>query len=93
MHVELLYSTADLRKMQKHQRRSYVKLKCEESEVQVTCVGGFYRARLQGHPDSVLASTPTEAKQRLTKLLSMGSVVIPKHSDVVAERAEKWGLL
>lgn len=88
-----LKSTADLRKMQKHQRRSYVKLKCEESEVVVTCVGGFYRARLKGHADSVIASTPSEAKQRLTKLLTLGSVVIPKSCDVAAERADKRGVL
>jgi hypothetical protein len=89
MHVEFLSSTADLRRVQRQLRRRYVKLKCHNSEVQVTFVGGLHQARMAGSNVVAFGETPSEAKQKLTKLQSMQSVCVPKHEDVAADRAER----
>jgi hypothetical protein len=88
MIIEFLESTADLRRVQKQMRRRVVKLHVAGRAVQVTRCGCLYRARLSGHPDSVLASTPAEAKQRLSKLLTMGRVTM-KTCDAAAEKVER----
>jgi len=93
MYVEFLKSTADLRRVQKQMRRRVVKLKCEDSELQVTFIGGCYRARMAGSNVVAFGETPSEATQRLAKLEAMKSICIPKHSDVAADRMERRGLL
>jgi hypothetical protein len=91
MHVELLYSTADFRKLQKRQRRRVAKLKCEGSEVQITFIGGWYRARITGSNVVAFGETPSEALQRLGKLEAMRSVCIPKSIDLHADKLEQRG--
>jgi hypothetical protein len=89
MIAEYLESTYDLRRVQRQMRRRLVKLKVEASAVQVTCVGGFFRARLPGGNVVAFGETPPEATQRLTKLLAMMSVCVPKDVDKALDRAER----
>ncbi len=89
MLVEYLESTADLRRVQKQMRRRVVKLKFEGSEVQVTFIGGCYRARMSGSNIVAFGENPSEALQRLSKLEVMRSVCIPKSCDVYADRTER----
>jgi hypothetical protein len=93
MYVSELKSTADLRKVQKQMRRRIVVLKFEDSEAVITYIGGIHRARMAGSNVVAFGETPTEAKQRLTKLEEMRSVCIPKWCDVQLDRAEKHGVL
>lgn len=89
MSVEYLTSTDDLRKLQKRQRRRVVKLKFEDCIVDVTFIGGWYRARLYGSAVVGFGATPTEASQRLRKLEAMRSLCAIKACDVTADRAER----
>lgn len=89
MNVELIKSTADLRRVQQQMRRRFVKLKVDDSAVSVTKCGSLFRARLEGHPDSVFGPSPGLAKQQLSKLLTMGDAVIPKASDVELDKTER----
>ena len=89
MNVEYLQSTDDLRRFKKQLHRRAARIKVEDSKVQVTRVGSLYRARLQGHSDSVLATTPSEAKERLKTILAMQSACLTKGCDLAADRAER----
>jgi hypothetical protein len=63
----------------------------DPSRIQLKRAGGMVRARLEGHPDNVLADNPSEAMPRLNTLLSMRSVVFPKHCDLLADKLERRG--
>ena len=63
----------------------------DPSRIQLKRAGGMVRARLEGHPDNVLADNPAEVMQRLHTLLLMRSVCIPKACDIAADRAERRG--
>ena len=89
MNVEMLNSTADLRKVQKQMRRRVVKLKFEDSEVQARNVAGIVKARLAGTDIAAFGETPLEAQQKLTKLHAMSGEFIPKFCDRQADR-EEW---
>lgn len=84
-----LKSTADLRRVQTQMRRREVTLRFEDSVLHLTYIGGIYRARLSGKSAVAFGENPSEAEQRLRKLEQMRSVVIPKHSDALADRKEQ----
>lgn len=81
-------STVQFKQFQKQLVRRVVGRKLETYPVQVVYIGGRYRARMEGSNVVAFGETPSEAKQRLNKLLSAESVIIPKFSDREAERAE-----
>jgi hypothetical protein len=87
--VEMLNSTADLRKVQRQMRRRVVKLKFDDSEVQARYVAGIVKARLAGTDVVAFGENPLEAQQKLTKLHAMGGEFRAKHCDRLADR-EEW---
>jgi hypothetical protein len=90
MSAKFLTSTKDFRDLNRLFRRRAAKLKIGNSEVHITRAGALHRARLAGHPDSVLAATPEEAVQRLRTLLASKPAHCGlKHADRDAERKER----
>jgi len=90
MNVELLKSTADLRRVQTQMRRRVVAHQFKTHQVQVTNCGTHYRARFAGGADATFGTDPQQAVQRLHKLPNMvRSVCAPKKCDLALERAEQ----
>jgi hypothetical protein len=89
MNADVIPSTVQFRQLQKQLRRRVVNRKLETCPVQIIYIGGLYQARMAGSNVVAFGEIPSEATQRLTKLQSMQSVCIPKHSDVAADRMER----
>jgi hypothetical protein len=83
-------STAAIRREQKLRVRRIVR-KLEDCTIKVNYIGGIHRARTAGSNIVAFGETPSEARQRLSKLQEMRSVCIPKNIDVTMERTEQRG--
>jgi hypothetical protein len=88
MSADVIETTAHFRKLQKTLVRRVANRKVETHPVQVVYIGGCYRARIEGQSIAAFGETPSEAKQKLTKLLYAQSVIIPKFDDREADRKE-----
>lgn len=84
-----LIETAHFRKLQKTLVRRDAHRKVETSPLRVTFAGGCYRARIEGQSIVSFGETPSDARQRLYKLLAMRGVYSFKKCDLVAERKER----
>jgi hypothetical protein len=89
MNLDYLTSTADFRRVNKQLRRRVLKRKFETHHVQITFVGGLFKARYNGQSDVAFSDNEHQAVQRLHKLPNMVRFCVVKECDKEADRRER----